>query len=127
MPLVRISAPQHLDDAQLAHISNAVHDAMVATFNVPADDRFQVLTRHPPGEIIVTPEYLGVAHTSNAVFVQITCNLGRTVEMKKALYALIVEKVAHGGAVGPGDVLISLVEVAKGNWSFGNGLAQYAS
>jgi phenylpyruvate tautomerase PptA (4-oxalocrotonate tautomerase family) len=127
MPLVRISAPQHLDDAQLAHLSGAVHDALVATFNVPADDRFQVITRHPPGELVVTPSYLGVAHTRNAVFVQITCNVGRTVEMKKALYARIVEDVARGGAIGPGDVLISLLEVAKENWSFGNGLAQYAS
>src|SRR5215831_6934921 len=104
MPLVRISAPRHLDDAQLAHISNSVHDALVAAFNVPADDRFQVLTRHPPGELVVSPEYLGIAHTRDAVFVQITCNTGRTVEMKKALYATIVENVARGGAVGPGDV-----------------------
>jgi 4-oxalocrotonate tautomerase len=27
----------------------------------------------------------------------------------------------------PDDVVINLVEVAKENWSFGHGLAQYAS
>ena len=127
MPLVRISAPQHLDAAALAHVSNAVHDAMVATFNVPADDRFQVLGRHAPGELVVTPSYLGIAHSADVVIIQITCNTGRTLEMKKALYARIVDGVASGGAVAPADVLINLVEVAKENWSFGNGLAQYAT
>ena len=31
-----------------------------------------------------------------------------------------------GFGVRPEDVFISLVEVKKENWSFGNGIAQYA-
>ncbi len=33
---------------------------------------------------------------------------------------------ASDPGVGPGDVFINLVEVPKENWSFGNGVAQYA-
>ncbi len=126
MPLVRISLPQAITDQQLAHISQAVHHALVATFNVPEADRFQVLTRHAPGELICTPEYLGIPHAAAVAFVLITCNEGRTLDMKKALYAQIAASIAQGGAIKAADVIISLVEVRKENWSFGDGLAQYA-
>jgi len=127
MPLVRISVPQHLDDKQLKHISDATHAAMVSTFNVPADDRFQALTRHAGAELVCTPQYLEIPHTGAVVFIQITCNEGRTVDMKKALFAKLASSIAGGGAVLPSDVIVSLVEVKKENWSFGNGIAQYAA
>jgi len=60
------------------------------------------------------------------VFIQITCNEGRTVEMKNAPFAKLASSIASGGTILPSDVIVSLVEVRKENWSFGNGLAQYA-
>jgi 4-oxalocrotonate tautomerase len=59
--------------------------------------------------------------------IQITLNTGRTVEMKKALYKRIADLLVESIQVGPEDVLINLVEVPKENWSFGNGIAQYAT
>jgi 4-oxalocrotonate tautomerase len=58
--------------------------------------------------------------------VQITLNAGRTVEMKKAFYAKAAALIHEAAGVRPEDVLISLVEVTKENWSFGTGVAQYA-
>ena len=127
MPLVRIAVPRHLDDTQLKHIADSIHESMVTTFNVPADDRFQVFTRHTDSELVWAPTYLGIPHTRSIVFVQITCNEGRTVEMKKALFARLASSIARGGAVIASDVIVSLVEVKKENWSFGNGVAQYAA
>ncbi|HMC35390.1 MAG TPA: tautomerase family protein, partial [Myxococcales bacterium] len=46
---------------------------------------------------------------------------------KRALYARIAELVRESPGVRPEDVFVSLVEVAKENWSFGNGIAQYAT
>jgi 4-oxalocrotonate tautomerase len=127
MPLVRVSVPQHLDDTQLEHISDSIHESMVTTFNVPADDRFQVLTRHAANELVCAPKYLDISHTGSVVFIQITCNEGRTVEMKRALFAKLASSIAAGGAILPSDVIVSLVETRKENWSFGNGVAQYAA
>ena len=90
---------------------------MVETIKVPADDRFQVITEHPAEDLVFDRSYLGVARTDDVVFVQITLNAGRTVEMKKALYARIVEHLAAAPGVRREDVLVSLVEVAKENWS----------
>jgi phenylpyruvate tautomerase PptA (4-oxalocrotonate tautomerase family) len=58
--------------------------------------------------------------------IQITLNEGRSVELKKALYKAIAEGLNKSVGVKPQDVFVSLVEVKKENWSFGNGVAQYA-
>ena len=46
---------------------------------------------------------------------------------KKALYKAIADRRAAKPSVGPEDALINLIEVRKENWSFGNGVATYAS
>jgi phenylpyruvate tautomerase PptA (4-oxalocrotonate tautomerase family) len=126
MPLVRISLRAGTDTAYRAAIANGVHDAMVATMNVPAADRFQVITEHAADALVYDPGYLGIERSSGVVFVQITLNTGRTVEQKKALYARIAENLARSPGVRREDVFVNLVEVPKENWSFGKGEAQYA-
>jgi phenylpyruvate tautomerase PptA (4-oxalocrotonate tautomerase family) len=54
-------------------------------------------------------------------------NQGRTVDQKRALYKKIAELLAKEPGARPEDVVINLVEVAKENWSFGNGDAPYAT
>ena len=126
MPLVRIALREGKPADFGRAIGDAVHRAMVETINVPAADRFQVITEHSPDNLIYDPGYLNIDRSDDVVFVQITLNAGRTTEQKKALYARIAELLAERPGVRPPDVLINLVEVARENWSFGNGEAQYA-
>lgn len=49
----------------------------------------------------------------------------RTLEKKRALFRRIAENLAALG-LRREDVWVNLVEVAKENWSFGNGVASYA-
>lgn len=126
MPLVRISMNAGRADAVRAAISDAVHQAMVDTIKVPADDKFQILTEHGKGQVVYDANYLGVSRTDGIVVIQITLNAGRTVEMKKALYARTAQLLQDKAGVRAEDVVISLTEVTKENWSFGNGAASYA-
>lgn len=126
MPLVRISLRQGESAAFRKALGDGVHQAMVEAINVPPLDRFQVITEHGPDGLIYDPEYLGIRRTDNIVFIQITLNAGRTLELKKALYARIVERLKQNPGIRPEDVFINLTEVPKENWSFGNGVAQYA-
>lgn len=126
MPLVRIAVMAGKPAAHRAAIGDAVHRAMVETLNVPAKDRFQILGEHQPGDLVYDPSYLDVPRTDGIVMVQITLNAGRTVEMKKAFFAKAAEYVHAAAGVRQEDLLVSLVEVTKENWSFGNGIAQYA-
>ncbi len=127
MPLVRISLREGKPETYRRAIGEAVHRAMVETINVPALDRFQVITEHTPAGLIYDPAYLGITRTVDVIFIQITLNAGRSVEQKRALYARIVALLAENPGVRPQDVLINLVEVPRENWSFGNGEAQYAA
>jgi 4-oxalocrotonate tautomerase len=99
MPLVRISFAGDKPASFATEISRGVHRAMVQTFNVPEDDYFQIVTSHEARSGIVGPdEFLGIAHTAELVFVQITCAEGRTVEQKKALYAAIADRLSQGAS-----------------------------
>lgn len=122
MPLVRISHPAGVDPKAL---SEGVHRALVEAFNVPKDDLFHIVTEHATG-LFHAPAYLGITYSERLVIVQITANEGRTVAMKKDLYAKIADNLHAGAGLRREDVVISLVEVKKENWSFGNGIAQYA-
>jgi 4-oxalocrotonate tautomerase len=127
MPLQRISLVSGKDFAYRQAIADGVHRALVETLDVPADDRFQIVTEHPPGGIVCSPRYLGIDHGRAPVFVQITLNRGRTLAKKKAFYARLADVLNEVANVPRADVIVNLVEVEKEDWSFGDGIAQYAS
>jgi 4-oxalocrotonate tautomerase len=125
MPFVRLELPETIPAAGARRAGEAVHQALVDTMGVPAEDRFQLITRHALGALVCTPEYLGVRHTANALFVQVTCAPGRTLQQKRAFYARTAAGVAAACEVSPSDVIIHLVETLRENWSFGEGVAHY--
>ena len=127
MPLVRISLLQGKTDDYKNKVSDAVHQAMVETMNVPALDRFQVITEHSRAEFIYDPQYLNISRTDDLVMVQITLNAGRSTDLKKAFYRRLCDLLVQNVKLRPEDLLINLVEVPKENWSFGKGEAQYAT
>ncbi len=126
MPLVRIDLRKGKDAAYRRQIGQAVYAALLSV-GVPEKDRFQVIAEHDADTFLFDPSYLGIERTDDLVIIQITWNEGRTVEQKKALYAAIAAGLTKSPGLRPEDIFISLVEVKKENWSFGNGLAQYAA
>jgi phenylpyruvate tautomerase PptA (4-oxalocrotonate tautomerase family) len=126
MPLVRISIPEGRDKDFAKAVGGGIHDAMVATIDIPADDHFQVITEHDKSLLVADPHYLGVARSEGAILVQITLRSGRSDDKKRALYRTIVENLQARAGVRKEDVLVTLVENEPIDWSFGNGVAQYA-
>jgi 4-oxalocrotonate tautomerase len=126
MPLVRISLREGKPETYRRALADGIHRAMVDAINVPPLDRFQVITEHPAESLIYDPAYLGIVRSDDVVFVQITLNAGRSTEQKRALYARMADLLQASPGLRPQDLLISLVEVSRENWSFGNGQAQYA-
>jgi 4-oxalocrotonate tautomerase len=127
MPLVRISLRQGKPTEYREKIAAGIHQAMVEAMNVPIQDRFQVITEHPSDGLIYDPTYLGIERSDDIVIIQITLNAGRTVDQKRTFYRRTAQLLEKEPGVRPEDVLINLVEVAKENWSFGNGEAPYAT
>jgi 4-oxalocrotonate tautomerase len=126
MPLVRISLVKGKPEAYRRKVGEAIHRALVEALGVPPLDRFQLITEHEPGDLVYDSNYLGIARSSDLVIVQITLSAGRTLEQKRALYRRIAASLSAAVSLRPEDAWINLVEVAKENWSFGNGVASYA-
>lgn len=126
MPLVTISLRKGRTPEAIRSISDGVHEALVTQANVPADDRFHIIQELEPSAMVSHATYGGVERSEGLVIIQITLNTGRSVEVKKSLYADIAARLLREADVRGDDVLISLVEVTKENWSFGGGRATYA-
>jgi 4-oxalocrotonate tautomerase len=126
MPLVRISLLKGKPASYRRKVGDAIHQALVETIDVPAKDRFQLITEHDPEDFVFDREYLGIARSRDLVIVQATISAGRSLHLKRRLYLAIVERLAAAVQLRPEDVFVNLVEVAKENWSFGNGIASYA-
>jgi 4-oxalocrotonate tautomerase len=126
MPLVRIDLVKGKSETYRQAIGEAVYQALLS-IGVPEDDRFQVINEHEPANLIFAKSYLGVEHTDDLAIIQITFNEGRTTAQKQALFKAIAEGIHAATSLGVGDVFVSLLEVKRENWSFGNGVAQYAS
>jgi len=125
MPFVRIDLRKGKPPAYLREIGRIVYEALLSV-GVPTNDRFQVISEHDPETFLFDPTYLGIQRSDDLVIIQITWNEGRTLEQKKALYRAITDGLAATPGLRREDVFINLVEVKKENWSFGNGIAQYA-
>jgi phenylpyruvate tautomerase PptA (4-oxalocrotonate tautomerase family) len=126
MPLVRIDLPEGKPAEYRRAIADVVYEAMTGTLKVPKDDRFMVIAEHASTNLVIDPGYLGINRTGDAILIQVTLNGGRSVEVKRDFYKAVALGLHERIGLRPEDVLINLVEVAKENWSFGNGEAQYA-
>jgi phenylpyruvate tautomerase PptA (4-oxalocrotonate tautomerase family) len=126
MPLVRIDLRKGKDAAYRDQVGRVVYDALIGV-GVPKKDRFQVVGEYDADNFLYDPDYLDVHRSDELVIIQITWNEGRTLDQKKTLYKAIADGLSAAIGIRQEDVFINLIEVKKENWSYGNGMAQYAS
>jgi phenylpyruvate tautomerase PptA (4-oxalocrotonate tautomerase family) len=124
MPLVRISLVRGTSVDFRHTVADAVHQGLVDAFGIPLEDRFQVIEEFEPENLIVSPSYLDIPHTTAMIYVQIIAAESRTVAMKQQLYRRIVDLITQQTGHSPDDILITLVGNKAENWSFGRGDAQ---
>jgi phenylpyruvate tautomerase PptA (4-oxalocrotonate tautomerase family) len=127
MPLARIDLVRGKSADYKRTIADVVYEAIIEILKAPANDRFQVIAEHAPESHIADESYLGIKRTQDCVFIQVTLNAGRTLEQKKAFYKAVADGLHERLGMRREDVFLNLIEVAKENWSFGNGVAQYAT
>ena len=126
MPLVRIDLAEGKSPEYGKQVGQIVYHALTDVMNAPKNDLFQIITEHPQAGLQFDREFLGIHRSDDCIFVQITLNSGRTVEIKQRFYKAVADGLHESLKLRREDVFISLVEVPKENWSFGNGEAQYA-
>ncbi|MDG3584118.1 tautomerase family protein [Galbibacter pacificus] len=123
MPLVKIDIIEGRNEEELTQLTDVIQEVMMETFAAPKRDRFQIINEHKPGQLKILDAGLGYTRSDRIVFIQIT-QQGRTRAQKQAMYARMSEKLKVIG-IPPTDLIISVVENKKEDWSFGEGKAQF--
>ena len=124
MPLLRFNLIEGRSEAELKTLLDAAHDAMLEAFRVPPGDRYQIVSEHKPSRMVVEDTGLGIARTKDVVVVEVTTR-PRGREQKERFYRLLTEKLEAACGIRPTDVMVTMVENADEDWSFGHGRAQF--
>jgi phenylpyruvate tautomerase PptA (4-oxalocrotonate tautomerase family) len=125
MPLLRFDLIEGRSAAELKALLDAAHRAMLAAFEVPERDRYQIVTEHPRAHMIVEDTGLGFVRSDKLVVVQVTTRKRRTKKQKEAFYRLLCEELERTCGISPSDVMVTMVENGDEDWSFGQGRAQF--
>ncbi|AEF42410.1 tautomerase family protein [Hoyosella subflava] len=125
MPLVRIDVIEGRRDAvELRTLADVVQQVMLDTFAAPDRDRYQIITEHKLGQIIAEDTGLGFERTDDVVIIQVT-QQGRTQDQKEAMYRELAAKLERETGLAPSDLVVSITENTRADWSFGHGEAQF--
>ena len=124
MPLVRIDLVEGRTDEEVATLADTVQEVMEEVFAAPPRDRYQVITEHRPGRLVLQDTGLGFERTDKVVLVSVV-QQGRSTEQKQALYAALAARLEDKTGLAPTDLVVSVSENTRADWSFGLGRAQF--
>ncbi|MBD9589076.1 tautomerase family protein [Pseudomonas sp. PDM03] len=124
MPLLKFDLIQGRNDQQLKTLLDVTHQAMVEAFEVPGSDRYQSVTQHRPGELVLHDTGLGYTRSAHVVLLTVISR-PRLQTQKTAFYRLLAERLQAECGLSPDDLIVSLVENTDADWSFGRGRAQF--
>ena len=109
MAQVKVYGNRSVWGERRAEISDALHEALVRTWQLPADKRFHRFLLLDDGDL--------VAPRSDAyLVVEIVCFTGRSREAKRALIAALYDDVAPRLGLYVNDLEIVILESPKENW-----------
>ena len=124
MPLLQFDVIQGRSESELKTLLDAAHRAVLAAFKVPARDRYQIVHENKPYQMVFEDTGLGLTRTDNLVMVRVFTS-PRSDEQKQFFMAELCRELQKSCGISPADVMISFITNSKGDWSFGNGVAQY--
>ena len=126
MPLLKFDLIQGRNPQQIQALLDAAHSAMVEAFGVPESDRYQCVTQHQPGEMILKDTGLGFLRTKDVVLITVISR-PRTETQKQNFFGLLAERLKTRCGLSPDDLMVSMVINSDADWSFGQGKAQFLS
>lgn len=121
MPLVTLTLRQRRPAVFKTAVLDAIHGALVQA-GVPLADRFQRVVTLDPADAHIDPHYpdLDRPRTADALLIEILWSVGRSVKVKRALLADLMQRLAALG-IDTEQVMVVLQETAWENWSFAGG------
>lgn len=123
MPYTRISLMKGKSTGYIRALSNNLHRAFVETFDVPAEDRFQIFHQLTPDEFVFDRDYLCGPRSDDYVLIAITAGRPRDTQTKKVFYQRLTDLLEQEPGIRRQDVMVVISTTEADEWSFGNGVA----
>jgi ketosteroid isomerase-like protein len=122
VPFVNISLARGKSGEYLQAVSRAVHDALVAEFQMKPADDFQVIHQHDAGELVFNRDFRGGPRSDDWILFTITDGLERGERAKRRFYKTLVRLLEEGPGVRPADVFVMMTVTPPENFSFADGV-----
>lgn len=123
MPLIQIYLVEGQSDDYLQALSDGIHEALLETWGIPVDDRFQMIHEKKLEHFMIDKKMWGVDRSDNVVLLHITSS-PRSTQMKLDFYRRLPEILQQKIQLRPEDVFVSIVTNQREDWTFGLGKAQ---
>ena len=124
MPLVRFDMLKGRSPETIKAILQITHEVMVAAFEVPERDRYQIVHQHEPYEMVVEDTGLGIPRTDQVVVISLVSRV-RTVHQLAQFYESLARRLSEAGLVDKNDLMVNVSFNHDQGWSFGQGKAQF--
>ncbi len=119
MPSSQIEVRRQYSRADEAGLVDAVHESLVAAFEIPPGDKHVRLVVHEPHRFATAPR---LSQPDRYTLVTIDCFAGRSIDAKRNLYREIVERLTSFG-IPEDHVTIVVRDGATENWGIRGGRA----
>lgn len=124
MPLMKFHLYKWRSAEDVSLLLDVAHDAMVHSFGVPEDDRYQLVSEYEHRFMQARDTGLGISRTEKFVLIEVVSR-PRGRDAKVAFYKNLCSALMARCGIPESDVMISVVENSDVDWSFGYGRAQF--
>ena len=122
MPLTRITVREGMSDARLQQLSDLYHQTLVEVFDVPREDKFQILEALPARALVYHPHYQTGRRDGDFILFQILAGKPRSTVVKQRLYERLAERLHADLGIHPDNLMVVIQLNGSEEWSFGRGL-----
>ena len=122
MPLTRITVREGMSDARLQQLSALYHQTLVEVFDVPPEDKFQILEALPARALVYHPHYQTGRRDGDFILFQILAGKPRSTVVKQRLYERLAERLHADLGIHPDNLMVVIQLNGSEEWSFGRGL-----
>src|SRR5258707_3136376 len=111
MPLVYYDIVRGRSRDQVRALLDSTQAAIVEAFGTPERDRYQIVTEHSPGEMIIQDHGLGIERSENIVVIHMISRRGKkTRSQKEKLHELLARDLERDCDLDPADLGIVITE-----------------
>lgn len=117
MPFNKLHVPADLAPETCHAINEALHQSLVETCGVHAEDHFCLIARYQAQDMLLHPTYLGDRDPNATIVIEIALLAGRTHAQKEALFKDIRARLEAIGFEARNSIVF-LLENGPTDWSF---------